>query len=631
MTWQEFVIAYGRNAYVHHLAAVTRQPDHAIQALRNTGACQPGPRRTFGDLFLLFHGRPPLDDEWPAPRRTGRNGYEWLAPELQLLAAMTGTTGTDEIVKVLTARLRQVTGDPTAQRNRNAVNSHRQRTGLITSDVVGGLTISQAGREIGCTSILYNDIRQGRLHGHRVGAHLVIPYAEWARWKAARVFAPAGYVSLASLKRPLGIKSDKLSEWARLGYVPTAVRCNPYGTRAASTKFGTWYIDAKVKKRLIADRRAGRPMPWWKKPEPHNLKITFTLWQQRQHPRHCETCQTIWGPAGAPSTYDDYCARYPPLAHGAKRHLTRPWSDGVRIADVAREVNLTQAAVRYAIRTGVLRATRRGGTYFVTRTDVTRWKARKCPTGANERSWLQLTTAMTYYKFTRAELLGHIKSGRLTTRVGTLGAARGVRYVLKQQLRELRETEGFAPEDAARRLGISVARLHTLAAAADWRATDRFTIDVITTIRKRLDSAAGVPITEAAKILGKSTAWVEREIANGTARVLRTPFNTARRYISEPMFKRLCEAALHPVSRQRWTSEWLLTSDAALLAGVSIGTLQKWAAVGEVKFRVKAKYRRYHRRSVMTRARQYWASEVRFKRATPPAWLQAETALEETA
>jgi excisionase family DNA binding protein len=624
--WQNFVVTHGWGVRSHFLAAAVGRPEDDIEALRRRVRPTRGPHRTFPELFALFHGRPPRDEEWPAPRLSGNSGYEWFAPELALLASLVGRVGSDEIARVLTERLRQVTGDPSAERNINALNTARQRTGLWTADLVGGPTANQAGREIGCISIVYNDIRHGRLQAMRVGRHLMIPHAEWARWKAARVFPPTGYVSLSSLKQPLGITSDKLSEWARMGYVPSAIRCNPYGTRAASTKFGTWYIDPKVRKKLIADRRAGRPMPWWRKPEPSNLKITWTLWQERQHPAHCATCQGIWGAAGAPTTYEDYEQRYPPLAFGAKRHLTRPWFEGLSIREVAARVNLPVSTVAYAVRTGVLRAHRHGNRYVITRNDATRWKARNCPTGSGDRSWVQLATATSLYGFTRRELLAHIAAGRLCERIGTAGPQRGVRYVLKQQLRELRDAEGWPAAVAARRLGISVARLQTLAREADWRAADRFTLDVITTIRKRLDSEAGAPIREVANILGKSVAWVEREIANGTARVLRTPFKKQRRYISEPMFKRLCEAALKPTRRERWSSDWLLVSDAALLAGVSIGTVQRWADKGDVVFRMKTKYRRYHRRSVMTRARRYWDGEVRFKRLTPPAWLQAELA-----
>jgi hypothetical protein len=626
VTWQAFVLEHGWHAHGAHLAAVLEQPLLAIARLRQSASCRRlAKAKTFGDLFALWRGRPPRDEEWPAPRKIG-GGYEWLAPELALLASLVGRLGAAEIAGVLTTRLRRLTGDRRAVRPRNAIWTASQRVGLIATDVAGGLTAHQAGREIGCVSIIYNEIRHGRLKTVRVGRLLVIPRDEWARWKGTRVFPPKGYVQLSRLKRPLGIRSDKLSEWARLGYVPTAIRCNPYGARAASTMFGTWWIDPKIVTKLTADRRAGRAMPWWGQPEPGNLKITWTLLQQRQHPARCATCRAIWGPAGAPRTFDDYMQRYPPLAFGAKRHLTRVWSDGLSVSELARDVNLPSSLVLSAIRTGVLRATRVASRYVITRTDATRWKFRRCPTGRGRHCWMQISAARQTYGFSRAEIAAHIKAGRLTSKIGACGPQRGLRYVLRQQIRELRETSGFPAADAARRLGISVARLKTFARYADWRDPHRYTLDVITTIRKRMESEAGLTIAQAARKLRKSVRWVEREIANGTARVLRTPFKTTRRYISGPMFRRLQAAVTHPTPRLRWSSEWLLVSDAALLAGVCSNTVQRWADLGQVRIRFKARFRRYHRRSVIARARLHWTTERRRGRAPAPAWLQTPEA-----
>lgn len=628
--WKAWVLEHGRGALSHHLAAIVGQPAGVIAAFRRS--TRAGGHRTrkpaaFVELFASWRGRPPLDVEWPAPRKVG-GGYEWLPPELALLASLTGRIGTEEICRVLTARLRRLTGDPSACRTTNMLNCGRQKIGMWTSDVVGGITAIQAGREIQCTSVVYNEIRHGRLKASLVGRHLVIAHDEWARWKASRVFPPKGFVQLSRLKRPLGIKSDKLSEWARLGYVPTAIRCNPFGTRAASTQFGTWWIDPKIIAKLTADRRAGRPMPWWKKPEPFNLKVTFRLWKKRQHPERCDTCREIWGKDGAPATFDDYMRRYPPLPHGAKRHLTLPWNDGVTVRQLAREVNLPPMVIAYAIRVGVLRARKVGIRQYITRTDATRWKARRCPTGRGSHSWIEFGEACRFYGFSRRQLWALVRGKKIATRVGTEGAQVGRRYVLRQQCREFRETAGWPAAEAARRLGISVHRLHTLAREADWRARDRFSVDVINTIRKRMESEAGLTIAAAARKLRKSVLWVEREIANGTARVLRTPFKKNRRYISAPMFSRLEAAARKAPARiRRRSSEWLLVSDAAVLAGVSSTQIQRWSDEGTVRTIVQEHgFRRFHRRSVMARARRYWTSEVRYKRATPPAWLTSEAA-----
>lgn len=42
-----------------------------------------------------------------------------------------------------------------------------------------------------------------------------------------------------------------------MGYVPGAVRCNPFGVKGPSTQFGTWYVDPQTVEGLLADRRAG--------------------------------------------------------------------------------------------------------------------------------------------------------------------------------------------------------------------------------------------------------------------------------------------------------------------------------------------------------------------------------------
>jgi hypothetical protein len=588
-----------------------------------------GRPKPYGELFALYHGRPPRDEEWPAPRRSaGRHGtYEWLAPELTLLASLAGTTSTTEIARVLTERLRTLTGDPAALRTRQAVLLRRQRLGLLESDVAGGLTIAAAAKEIGARAILYHHIRKGTLPHIKIGKALVIPHDAFAAWKATRVVPPKGFIRLARLKQPLGIRSDKLSEYARAGYVPTAIRCTPIGTSEMSTRWGTWYLDPNVATKLIADRRAGRPMPWWGKPEPYNLQVTWRLYVRRRHPEACATCQDIWGPPGAPTTFEDYARRYPPLAHGAKRHLTRVWTPGLRLEDLAREVGCCQATVSRAIQTGVLRARTFQGRLYVTRTDATRWKARRCPSGGSHRSWLSVRTACRAYGFTRRALLHHVKAGRLRLKIGDSGAMRGVEYVLKQQVRELRDALGFTEREAARRVGVSVARLRVLLRGTQWRSAPRIPAVVVRTCQRRQASENGATLAEVARILGKPLAWIRQEIQAGTIRPLRTRWDKQRLYVTLPMFDRLMAAAVRRRPRQRWTADWLLLSDAAHLAGVSPTQVIHWAVTGTcARRRHPDTYWRYHRRSLQARARRYWRAENRFKRATPPAWLTEEAA-----
>ena len=92
------------------------------------------------------------------------------------------------------------------------------------------------------------------------------------------------------------------------------------------------------------------------------------------------------GKAGAPKEFEDYAKRYPPLAHGAKRHLTMPWTPGLTPDEVAEKAKCDRSRIKRAIATGMLDATKHGRTIYVTKTDATRWITRKCTVGAREAS-----------------------------------------------------------------------------------------------------------------------------------------------------------------------------------------------------------------------------------------------------
>ena len=387
--WDRLVIDHGHQADAQDLALILERSVKEIHHLRATGACaKRGRRKTFVELFQLWYGREPTDDDWPPPRAVRPGEYEWQAPELALVASLVGRLGKTEIAQVLTERLRRLTGDPAASRSINSVQNTIGRIGMQSKDVVGGITTAAAGQEIGSLAMVHQAVHRGDLRALRVGRRWVIPHDAWTAWKAQRVFPPAGYVALATLKQPLSIRSDKLSEYARMGYVPTALRCNPYGAGLPSTQFGTWYLDPDVAKALIADRHAGRPMPWHGKPLADNLRATHRLWQQRKHPASCKICFEIWGANGSPQSFEDYAARYPALAFGAKKHLTLHWTPGLTVVTIARKANCTASLVRSAIANGLLGAQEQGGGIRVTQTDVARWISRGCPVGDSERSWI---------------------------------------------------------------------------------------------------------------------------------------------------------------------------------------------------------------------------------------------------
>lgn len=624
-TWREFILQHGFRASGYELAFILGCSQSFVDRVRQSCAC--APRKTglnFVELFSLWHGRAPSEADWPIPRKLGASGaYEWLAPEDALLATLVGQISVDAIAATLTARLQAITRDPDAIRTKNAAQVRINKIGLQSSDVVGGITIAEAAKETNSIAVIHQAVDRGELQPFRIGRLFVIPHDAWAEWKSKRTFPPEGFVLLSTLKEPLAVRSDKLSEFSRMGYVPTAIRCNPYGTKGPNTQFGTWYIAKNVAETLVADRRAGRPMPWHGKPLLDNLKKTYTLWQNRQHPAACKTCADIWGPGGPPATFDDYLLRYPPLAHGAKRHLTMPWVAGITIAQVVAQASCSEDRVRAAIRNGALAVHEYDGVDYVTRTDATRWIARHCPDGEGKLSWIALDTAVSTYLFSLADLRKHVTAGTLLSKTGTAGAARGVVYVPRQQVAQLRERIGFTEAEAARRVGVTVPRLRRLLEGVDWRGAEGIPLVTVQAVIKRLESVQGYSLESAATILGRTLQWVKDRIKDGTAKVARAPWDERRLYLTEPMMKRLRAVLDAPVKAWRPGPDWLRLSEAAQEAGVTGSTLLKWVSEGSLYGLEHQTGTRYHRGAVRARARKYWTT-VRFHRAVPPAWLQSE-------
>jgi hypothetical protein len=630
LAWQRFVSVHGKGALNRDLAVVLGRTVEEIEQLKTAlkgggkGPTSAAKKGAFEVLFRLWHGRPPTDDEWPAPARYARRGYyEWLTPEIAMLATLVGQMGTDEMAEVLTARLIKITGDNTAKRDRMAVQNQIARMGLMVSDVLGGLTVADAGKEIGSYTLVHQSIRNGHLKARRVGRNLVIPHKAWKEWKAKVQAPPENFVQLSTLKGPLSIRSDKLSEFCRIGYVPGAVQAKPYGTKnVRTTQFGSWYVPKEVAEQLVADRRAGRPMPWHGKPLMENLKVTFRLWQKRQHPADCATCAEIWGEKGAPRDFDDYMVRYPPIEHGAKRHLTMVWNPGQTIAELAAQAGRSEQYVRRAMANGVLASTKVGRVWRITRTDGTRWIARNCPTGDGEKSWVSIDTAVKQYLFTREELDAFIAQGTLKAKVGMEGAMRGIRYVLRQQCAQLREKLGFSEEQTAARAKVTVPQLRILLEGVNWRGAKGIPLTTVQAVIKRVQSQQGLTVEQAALSLGVTSEWIDGCIADGTITVKRNKWDE-RLYLSEPMLERLRKAQLHPATRARPAPPGGRLSEAAGMAGVSSTTLIRWAEDGEVRRMMQPSGWHYDLEDVRARARIYWRT-VRYKRARMPAWLHAE-------
>jgi excisionase family DNA binding protein len=626
--WAAFVLTRCRGLPSYLVSHLVGQPASAVDKVRaavHAGRVPAGSAKPYHEAFAAFRGRAPADEDWPAPRCKGQGrAYEWLPPEDVLLATQVGLVAKTEIARLLTLRLRGITQDPSAERTENAVQVRMKRLGLISTDVLGGLTISQAAKEVGSLTTIQQAVNKGRLTAKRVGRLWVIPYDAWEAWKQKVEGAPDGYVQLSTLRERLGIRSDKLSEFARMGYVPGAIRCKPYGSNVRTTQYGTWFVTEAAAAQLLEDRVQGKRMPWQGKPMLDNLKATWRLFEERRHPASCETCAHIWGPAGAPLEFDDYMRRYPGLDHGAKRHLTMVWSPGLTIPQVATLAARSQSYIRRAISNGVLTASQFNGTTYITRTAATRWIAQNCPTGDSDKPWLAIDIAAKRYGFAIEDLEAHIASGATASKLGTDGAMRGIRYVLRQQCVERREREGFTEDEAARRAGVTVERLRVLLEGVTWRVGAGIPLSTLQAVMRRQASAQGYTVADAARELSQTEQWVHDQVAAGKVKLAKTRWDE-RRYFTEPMMRALRRVAAEGPLEAPLSDEWVPLSIAASVAGVTAATIRKWARGGRLQEAAHPTGNRYLIASVRACATEYWRANHR-PRAVPPDWFSASVA-----
>lgn len=616
--WEQFVADHGARARARDLAHVLGRTAAEIEALRRLGVCARRRKKSFVELFTLWHGRAPREADWPALERDRRGHYEWQGPELALLATLVGTMGTAELAKVLTARLRKVTGDRRACRKRMAIQNAINRMGLQAADVVGGITAAAAGREICSYGSVLHAIENGDLPVRRVGNLMVIPHKAWAAWKAARPQPPADYVRLAPVFRQLGISSDsKPQEFAV--HVPTAQQFHPFGQRGGTSRRGVWFIKGAIARQLVADRRAGRPMPWHGKPIVGNMKQAWDRLQRRRHPSTCAECRRILGDR-RPASFEEFCRLYPALSLGDKRHITRRWLPGVTIRELAAEIGYHPNAIVTAIRNGALRAKKYAHRWFVTRTDATRWKARRCPSGDGQHSWLSPARAKDFYGFKRAELEAFIRAGKLKSKRGAFGQL----LVARQQCVELREAIGYTEREAARRCKLTVPRFRRLLRGLDLDRRGqrgRIRLDVVRNVERRLAAPPGKTFDEVAAEIKKPAHWIRYQLRLGRIEVVRAKWDHKQLYLTKATIERLRQlAARHTRRRPTLGTDWLLLSEAARHAGVSTGTVRAWVREGGIRQRRGGRVMHYRRPSIEARAGRYWRTQ-RFKRATPPAWL----------
>lgn len=620
-SWESFVVTHGWKARSRDLAAVLGEPEESVRRVQETGACKRfSSRKDFAELFALKHGRPPRDDEWPVPLLLGR-AYEWLAPEHSLLASLVGQVGTREIAKVLTERLRKVTGDRKAERTVLAVQLHMGRLGLQSYDVVGGLLVSVAGKEIGSVAEVLCAIDTGALKTKtkKVGRLRVIPYKAWEDWKAGRARPPQDHVPLAPLAKRLGIRStSKLAEFAKSGRIPTATLVLSYGFGIVRGGSGAWYLHKDVAEKLVRDRRAGLPMPWHGKPDIQNMKVSYRRWQKKRHPDSCTTCCEIWGEQGTPKGWEDFQRRYPSLTFGAKRHITLAWAPGLTFQQLTKYARVPIATVRLAVKNGALVASRHGGRNYVTKTHAARWRSGGCRTGESRLSWMTLEQASRKYDISMRELRERIATGDLTTR--QIAGKPCVPYV---QLRHVRESLGYTEAQAAKRLGISVAEWRHMVKGVDWRQGERYSEKTVRAVLERFRKRHGFTVPEAARQLKRSRSWVQARIDDGTVKPSKTAWSE-RVYLNTRMMARLKSFVEPPKPVAELGDDWLQLDAAVTVAGVSGSTLNNWTNQGGLTRKHDGRCWRYKLDPLKARARRYWRNP-RLRRAVAPAWFQAES------
>jgi hypothetical protein len=619
--WESFVVEHGWKARALHLATVLKVPEAAVRALQERKACKKlSEKKDFAELFALWRGRSPKDHEWPTPLKYG-HAYEWLPPELALLASLVGRLGYPEIAKILTARLRKITEDRRAVRGVLAVQIKANRLGLRSYDVVGGMLLSAAGKEIGSLAEVLAAVDTKKLKTIKVGRLRVIPHALWTEWKERRVRPPEDHVPLAPLRKQLGMVSQsKLAEYARAGHIPTATLMLEGGFGMARGRHGAWYVHKDMADKLVKDRRAGLPMPWQGKADKYNLKTSFKLWQKKRHPKTCTTCAGIWGKKGVPRSLEEFTVRYPSLEFGAKRHLTQTWSPGLTFPKLAKYARVPIAAVKLASKNGALVTHLYRGRRHVTLTHAARWRAGGCRTGEGRRSWISLDKARRSYHLEAGYLRKLIAAKDIPSRIINREVC-----VPTIQCRRLREENGYTEAEASRMLGITLKEWRHLVKGANWRQGSVIHLEAIKAVKERIRSLHGYSVAEAAEEIGRPRAWVQARIDDGTVKPSKTKWGS-RVYLNSRMLARLrsLKKKGDPVAVSLGR-DWLQLDAARLVAGVSGVTLMGWGHQGEVERKHDGKLWRYQVDSVKSKARSHWRTS-RWRRHGAPDWVRAELA-----
>ncbi len=240
---------------------------------------------------------------------------------------------------------------------------------------------------------------------------------------------PAGYVPLSELARALGQRVDALSRLARISMVPNALRVECRG----GARSVTWYVPGRTADGLIAQHRAGLPMPWHGKPLVDDLAATYRLWRVRKHPSACLKCHRIWGHVEPPASFEAYVDRYSRLSLGDKAHLTQLWAKLRPLAEAIEHLARLCGHDRVveAIENGILPTIERDGQAWMDSRVIDEWSAAGYPQAlAGARPvWVLASTAAALSSVDLEQVLWLIENDEVQARMGSGPVSKGRLFV----------------------------------------------------------------------------------------------------------------------------------------------------------------------------------------------------------
>src|SRR5690606_36169826 len=110
------------------------------------------------------------------------------------------------------------------------------------------------------------------------------------------------------------------------------------------------------------------------------------------------------------------------------------------------------------------------------------------------------------YTFKPSELQKLVDDGVIPTKRIEAGPARGEVFVQRQACVRYREQNGYSESEAARKAGVTIARLRQLLRGVNWRGRAHIPLVTVQAVIKRLQSREGLTVPQAAEVLDATEA-----------------------------------------------------------------------------------------------------------------------------